>query len=89
MDVLPHFIYIYYILYVCISTSQVSLVDGIDSFKPFWVIQSSNSNSTGRASPVTRQQIDSSNLGGKIAHEFTTHTYIWCLYIESSNYESN
>ena len=59
---------------LCISTSQVHLVDGIDSFKPFWVLGSLNSDSTWR-SPVTRQRIDFSKLGEKTAFEFTPHTY--------------
>ena len=48
-----------------ISTSQVYLVDAIDSLKPFWVLGSSNSASTGRGSPVTTQPIDASKLGEK------------------------
>ena len=64
------------VLYVHISTPQVSLVDGIDAFKPFWVLEPSNSDSTGKGSPVTRQQINPHKLGEKTAFEFTPHTHI-------------
>ena len=45
-------------------TSQVYLVDDIDS-EAFWVLGLLNSDSTGKGSPVTRQQIDPHKLGEK------------------------
>ena len=58
---------------LCISTLQVSLVEGIDSLEPFWVLAQLNSALTGKGSPVTRQQIDPQKLGEieELPFEFT------------------
>ena len=56
-------IHVYYNVIICISTPQVSLVDGIDSFEPFWVLEPKNSALTGKGSPVTSQQNDPHKFG--------------------------
>ena len=71
-----------YVLYIiCISTTQVSLIEGtgIDSFEPFWFLGPSNSAPTGKGSPVTRQQIDPHKFGEKIPFQIMSHTYIMVL----------
>ena len=72
-----------YVILMCtlrISTSQVSLVEGIDSFKPFWVLGPSNSASTGRRSPVTRQPIHPHKFGEN-CHLNSCHIHVHVLAI--------
>ena len=73
----------YYITCACISTLQVSLVEGIDSLEPFWVLGPSNSASTGMGTPVTGQQIDPQKLGEKNLNIHHIHI-LWFLHIATS-----